>query len=138
MRHTAISKLIIFDKIESLVNNVKQDPENTEKYMRVCHDDLREYTSSQVKSAIVSMFVRLYDGQIRSLRRDIAKCILTGAKDAEPSERIELLRCLFGGLSFYFKDDYSALTDACQEEIDRRVRYGEGECDSEEEEMFEP
>lgn len=133
----AISKLIMYDKIESLVNNVKQDPENTEEYMRACNDALREYTSSQVKSALVTMFVSLFDGQIRSLKLAIAQCVLSGGKTADPSERIELLRCLFGALSLYFKDDYSLLTNMCEEELERRIKYGEGIEDSEEEEMLE-
>lgn len=85
----------------------------------------------------MSLFVRLYNGQIRLLKRDFAKCILTGGRDADTSERIALLQCLFGTLSLFFGNDYSSITNMCEQELQRRVLYGEGIEDSEEEEMLE-
>lgn len=129
--------MLILKEIDDLVDNIRKHPEDTEKYKRECGDKLRGFTSDQVKSAITTIFVNLYDGQIRSLKRDLGRCILSGGKDADPNERIELLRCLFGTLRLYFKDDYSLLTDMCEQEIQRRLQYGEGIEDSDEEVLFE-
>ena len=133
----AISKLILYEKIEKLVENIKRDPENTEKHIKVCHDAIKQYTTNQVQNALVTMVTSLYQGQIRQLKSDLAKCILAGGKDADPSERVELLRCLLGALEIYFGDDFSLLTNMCEQELEFRLKYGENIEDSDEEVLFE-
>ena len=126
----AVSKMIIKREIDLLVENIKAHPKDAQKYADWCAGKLRDYTSSQVRNALVTMVISLYDNQIMALRADIAKCALAGSKDADPAERAELLRCLIGCLKLFFGDDYSFLSDMCTAEIERRIKYGEGEEDS--------
>lgn len=133
----AISKLLFAEMIDDLIENIKAHPGDTAKYRREVCEKIRNYVSSQKQSTLASVFVSLYCGQIRALKRDIVKCCLAGSKDASQQERAELLRCLFGALNLYFHEDYSLLIDMCESELERRARSGEGIEDPEEELLAE-
>lgn len=137
-KNIAVSKKMVYQEIDKLIEKIKMCPSDTEKYARECGDKLQKYTESRVQNALLTIVLSLYNGQVKSLKSDIAKIILIGGKDAEPAERANLLRCLIDSLNLFLHEDYSCLTDMCEEELERRIKYGEGIEDSEEDKIFEP
>ena len=72
-----------------------------------------------LRSAFVSNFGACY------------KLAILGTAKATPSQRTALLRCLYGVLSLYIQDDFSAVTSMCEQVEDAyRMEDGSPELDT--------
>ena len=90
----------------------------------VVADKFREQETKRVYSAFFTLFRELYEGDIPSLKKDLLKIQLlcTVKVKATPSQRIELLRCLYGVM---LPDDLAGIMARCEEaEVAYRIVNG--------------
>ncbi len=105
----------------------------------VCHDPNADVTASiqtlaaefrkmekeREISVINTLFLNLYALDAHSLRRDIGKLSLLGTAKAKPSQRVDLLQCLYGAMSLYIQDDFTEIIAMC-EEVEDAYRMEDG------------
>lgn len=70
--------------------------------------EFRELENRRVNEAVFTLFLELYERDTKSLQIDLAKLAVFGAAKAKSSQRIELLRSLYGVVALYV-DDFSKL-----------------------------
>ena len=84
--------------------------------------EFRRMEKEREKRLVDTLFLSLYERDAKSLRRDLAKLSVFGKAEVAPSQRIALLRCLFGVLASYVRDHfpetYAMVEDACGMEDD--------------------
>ena len=69
--------------------------------------EFRKLEKEREKRLLDVLFLTLYERDAKALRRDLAKLSVFGGKaEVEPSQRIALLRCLYGVLALYVKDHF--------------------------------
>lgn len=126
--------MAIIDKLNDIAYRMEDavmqgSPAVMERIRQDLRNDIAREKERQVQHFIATAVTNLYCGQMAALKQDVAKLALgeKGAREeASPAERTELLRCLIGSLMFYFDEDYSLLVETCEEELQRREKYGEG------------
>lgn len=94
---------------------------------KVCHNpdadftvDIQTLAAEFIKMAkmreigvINTLFLELYTQDVQSLRIDLARLAVFGVAKAKPSQRIDLLRILYGVVTLYV-DDFSKLLAICE------------------------
>lgn len=73
--------------------------------------ELHEWEHREVRNVLFSLLLRLYQFDSAALKRDLSKSAVLGGKDADPKERLALLRCLYGVLAA----DYPEIKNLCDE-----------------------
>ena len=68
--------------------------------------EIERLEKEREKRLVDTLFLSLYERDAKSLRRDLAKLSVFGKAEAAPSQRIALLRCLFGVLASYVRDHF--------------------------------
>ena len=93
--------------------------------------EFRKMETEREQGVINTLFLNLYALDAHSLRRDLSKLAILGTAKATPSQRTALLRCLYGVLSLYIQDDFSAVTSMCEQVEDAyRMEDGSPELDT--------
>lgn len=93
--------------------------------------EFREMERKRERNVVNSLFLNLYALDAYSLRRDLSKLAVLGSAKATPSQRVALLRCLYGTVSLFIQDDFSGLIEMCEEVEDAyRMEDGSPELDT--------
>lgn len=93
--------------------------------------EFRRQEKEREMSVINTLFLNLYALDAHSLRRDLSKLVVFGAAKAKPSQRVSLLRCLYGAVGLYIQDDFSQIVAMCEQVEDAyRMEDGSPELDT--------
>ncbi|MCI8399824.1 MAG: hypothetical protein HFF90_10575 [Oscillibacter sp.] len=65
------------------------------------------------RNVVDTLFLKLYQQDAQSLRRDLLKCETIGPGKAPPSQRADLLQFLYDALSTYIGEDFSPIIEMC-------------------------
>ena len=76
--------------------------------------EFAEREKKRGKRAIDTLVLNLYEGDLRSLERDITKIIVFGTEKAKPSQRAEVLRCICEAASLHTNEDFANILAICQ------------------------
>ena len=106
-------------------DEVCQNPDTDFVRIAAVADKFREQENKRFSGVFFGMLLELYERDIQSLTRDLLKIKLLGRAKATPSQRVDLLRCLYGAASFYIQDGFSELIAMC-EEIEDAYRMEDG------------
>lgn len=127
--------MLIPNKYILLLSKFKED---------VCQDPNADFTSSikalasefrrmeneRQKSLLKVLLLNLYALDKNALRRDLAKVAAFGGAPAAPSQRLDLLRCLYDVISFFIQDGFSDLIAMCDQAEDAsRMEDGSPDLD---------
>ena len=74
-----------------------------------------EWETRVQKSLLETLLLSLYALDTDALRRDLAKLAVFGGAPAAPSQRLDLLRCLYNVMSFFIQDGFSDLIAMCDQ-----------------------
>lgn len=95
---------------------IRSDPDaDPAPRIRALSDMFEKSTTQRVRTVIYTYLLKLYGFDSRSLKRDLAKVAVLGAGKAEPSQRAALLRCLYGALPIYIKDNFAEIISLCEQ-----------------------
>ena len=111
------SPILIPGKREKLLTAFKEEvcrnPDSVN--IKAFAAEFRKLEKEREKRLLDVLFLTLYERDAKALRRDLAKLSVFGGKaEVAPSQRIALLRCLYGVLALYVKDHFPE-TDAMVE-----------------------
>ncbi|MEY8319329.1 hypothetical protein AALB19_18805 [Oscillospiraceae bacterium 50-58] len=111
--------------------DVCQDPDAdfTSSIKALASEFIRMGDESQ-KSLLETLLLSLYALDTDALRRDLAKLAVFGGAPAAPSQRLDLLRCLYNVMSFFIQDGFSDLIAMCDQVEDAsRMEAGISDLD---------
>lgn len=117
--------MLIPNKHERLLAKFKDDVSRNPSAdfapsIRALAAEFRKLEKEREKRLVDALFLNLYGMDAKSLRRDLGKLAVLGTAQPAPSQRIALLRCLFGVLALYgqehFPETYAMVEAASREE----------------------
>ena len=96
-------------------DEVCQNPDTDFVRIAAVADKFREQENKRFSGVFFGMLLELYERDIQSLTRDLLKIKLLGRAKATPSQRTELLRCLYGIMGLYIQDVCAGIIAMCEQ-----------------------